>query len=269
MAAHARRAGTVHIEGNTPALAEVSDSFSLLDYAGGDVVRGKHEFGDGFIVARVPESRGGDLSIDDCESLVRVEGGTFNRVQWLSGSLIVSKPGFGACRSCAASPTSAPTSPGGKRTSQVSEPAPEPSGLVGRGRQGQAPRGNLGRCGRYPSGMVRCTSATRVSTGTASPQEPGALRARVVSVLIPSRRNFDHDLELKTTAALAQASGQMDSLQTPAAALTMFGALTDGVGFDPSVDFDAIRLRAEAAQSPNALSELLPRAHHQRVEAFE
>ena len=32
-----RAAGTVRIEGNTPALAEVSDSFSLLDYAGGDV----------------------------------------------------------------------------------------------------------------------------------------------------------------------------------------------------------------------------------------
>ena len=37
---------------------------------------------------------GGDLSIDDCESLVRVEGGTFNRVQWLSGSLIISKTGL-------------------------------------------------------------------------------------------------------------------------------------------------------------------------------
>ena len=62
--------------------------------------------------------------------------------------------------------------------------------------------------------------------------------------------------ELKTTAALAQASGQMDSLQTPAAALTMF-APTD-VGWLRSVGrLDAIRLRAKAAQSPNALSELL------------
>ena len=62
--------------------------------------------------------------------------------------------------------------------------------------------------------------------------------------------------ELKTTAALAQVSGQMDSLQTPAAALTLF-APTD-VGWLRSVGrLDAIRLRAEAAQSPNALSVLL------------
>ena len=254
-----RAAGTVRIEGNTPALAEVSDSFSLLDYAGGDVrVRGNTNLvmvSQSFVSLR---AAGGDLSIDDCESLVRVEGGTFNRVQWLSGSLIVSKTGLRSLSFLYSLANIGADIALRENAYLKSLDGLQNLRFVGRGYALQGLEGNFGRCGaiseRY--GVLHqchtrqyrfCQPLSR----SPALSVPGWYRCvdSIATKLLTTP-------ELKTTAALAQASGQMDSLQTPAAALTMF-APTD-VGWLRSVGrLDAIRLRAKAAQSPNALSELL------------
>ena len=90
-----RATGMVRVEGNTPGLQEISESFSLLDYAGGDVrVRGNMNLvrvSKSFVSLRAV---GGDLSIDDCPALLQLEHGTFNRVQWLAGSLVIARTGL-------------------------------------------------------------------------------------------------------------------------------------------------------------------------------
>ena len=106
-----RATGMVRVEGNTPGLQEISESFSLLDYAGGDVrVRGNMNLvrvSKSFVSLRAV---GGDLSIDDCPALLQLEHGTFNRVQWLAGSLVIARTGLRrAYRSCTVSRTSART----------------------------------------------------------------------------------------------------------------------------------------------------------------
>jgi len=254
-----RAAGTVRIEGNTPALAEVSDSFSLLDYAGGDVrVRGNTNLvmvSQSFVSLR---AAGGDLSIDDCESLVRVEGGTFNRVQWLSGSLIISKTGLRSLSFLYSLANIGADIALSENANLNSLDGLQNLRFVGRGYALQGLEGNFGRCGaiseRYGVSHQCHTRQYRFCQPLSrSPalSVPGWYRCvdSIATKLLTTP-------ELKTTAALAQVSGQMDSLQTPAAALTIF-APTD-VGWLRSVGrIDAIRLRAEAAQSPNALPALL------------
>jgi hypothetical protein len=73
--------------------------------------------------------------------------------------------------------------------------------------------------------------------------------------------------ELKTTAALAQASGQIDALQTPAAALTMF-APTD-VGLAPLGGQTGVRA-AQSGSVANSKRAIHPavRAHRPRSQAF-
>ena len=254
-----RATGMVRVEGNTPGLQEISESFSLLDYAGGDVrVRGNMNLvrvSKSFVSLRAV---GGDLSIDDCPALLQLEHGSFNRVQWLAGSLVIARTGL---RSLSFLYSLANV--GADVSLSENEQLKTLDGLqnvrlVGRGIGLQGLEGNFGRCGAISErfGVVHTCYAQQYRFC-----QPLA-RSPVLSV--PGWYRCVDSLatkllltpELKTTAALAQASGQIDALQTPAAALTIF-APTD-VGWLRSVGrLESVRLRAEASQTPNALSTLL------------
>jgi hypothetical protein len=254
-----RATGMVRVEGNTPGLQEVSESFSLLDYAGGDVrVRGNMNLvrvSKSFVSLRAV---GGDLSIDDCPALLQLEHGTFNRVQWLAGSLVIARTGLRSLSflySLANVGTDVSLSENEKLKTLDGL---QNVRLVGRGIGLQGLEGNFGRCGAISErfGVVHTCYARQYrfcQPLARSPvfSVPGWYRcvdSLATKLLLTP--------ELKTTAALAQVSGQIDALQTPAAALTMF-APTD-VGWLRSVGrLESVRLRAEASQTPSALSTLL------------